>query len=196
MTWTVVLLCIALLIFLALRARLGVHVWFMPDKYAVYVRWGVFSVRLLPVKVKKKKRKARGKKTETVTEKTPTQKAATFEMRALLKQFRLSGAKFFRKLRFEHLYCHIVAATGDAARTAVMFGSVHAGLALVSPFLNARVKKIDITVKADYELPAPQIYFSTALSIRTGTVIAFAISFFWPLLRERTHNERIKSDKR
>lgn len=190
MTWLIVLgCCIVLLVYFFLRARLRVSFWLIPGKYDLQVRWGPVKKRLLPFKGQPRKRPDKQKTEKPEEGKKKEKKALPFSTKSILDQARYRGLPFLKKVRVEHINAHIVAATGDAAHTAILFGAISAGLGLAAPLIETVTHKKSITVDADYELTKPQFYFSTAVSIRTGTLLAFALAFLLALLRTREKQE-------
>ena len=199
MTGIYILLGIILLIMLFLSTKAGVRVAVVPGLTRLRVRFGVFSFGILPAKKKevtpRQKRKAEKKKEKKALKKAlkkaekKKEKKKSIITPALVLDlvpcvFR-AVARFFGGIDIERLYCHVVVATGDAANTAVLFGAAHAGLVVLTP-LTAKASKSDITIALDYDLPSTQLYLSTALSIRVGTVLAIGFSLlfaFWRISR-------------
>jgi hypothetical protein len=186
-----ILLGLALLVYLFLRARLRVSGWVTPEGHYLRVAWGPVSLRVLPAKPKKPKKAKKAKKKRPKKEKpeeteTPPKKERRFSaamLPPLLKAGRRALGRLLGGIRVKHLYSHIVAASPDAAKTALMFGAIHAGLGVVGPALARRTDDFDVTVGMDYSRSAPQFYLSAALSIRTGTLIAAVLSLAVALFR-------------
>jgi hypothetical protein len=163
-----------------------------PEKYCLRVGWGPVSLRVLPAKPSRQEKPKRAKKKaapepeEAAKAKSKKERRFSLSMLPLLlKAVTRALGRLLRGIRVERLYSHIVAARGDAAKTAVLFGAVHAALGLVGPALERRADKLDVTVGVDYELPSPKLYLSAALSIRTGTLLAVAFSLAFSALRVR-----------
>ena len=177
------LVVVALLIYLLLRARVGVRVKMKPGFTEIRVFFGAFSFGIIPSKPKKAKprrvKKEKKKKPEKPKKKIKITPKLIFDM--LPHAFRTIG-RFFGGIAIEKLYCHIVVATGDAAKTAILFGAANAGLGLLAPITD-RALKSDVTLGLDYSLPQTQIYLSTALSIRLGTALALGLGLLWRFWR-------------
>ncbi|MCL2747793.1 MAG: hypothetical protein FWE59_03960 [Oscillospiraceae bacterium] len=204
MTGVIVLCCIVLLFYFFLRTRVGASVVVTPETTEVRVRFGAFSLGILPAKPKKdtpkrakkleKKKKKKEKKKLEKKEKKKEKKGIPeakkkksritpgVVLRLIPEVFRVM-ARFIQRFEIERLYCHVVIATEDAAKTAVLYGAAHAGLAALTPLTN-RARKSDVTVAMDYSLPKPVIYLSTALSIRVGTILAMGLRLLWVFWRQ------------
>lgn len=143
-----------------------------------------------PVDSPPKKRKA-GKA------KQPGQKKLNFEkikltVQQLTEYIRLavvSMGKLSRQLTIRRLQIHAVVATGDAASTAVAFGSAAAALNLLLPWLEQRlrIKKQDIAVDCAFEQQQSTVEFDIeiwALVVQLLFVAARAGLQFWKLYQE------------
>ena len=191
MTGLIILGIIALLIFLLLRARVGVDVKMRPEITELRLLFGIFSFRILPAKPRKKPKrvkKAKVKKPKKEKHGPPEKKKPFLTPGGAIKLLPSMGrsvARLVKGIAIHRLYFHMVVATDDVARTAQLFGAVHAGLGMAAP-LTTKVKNADITVGLDYTITSPVIYLSTAASIRVGTVLAVGLSLVWAVLRQRT----------
>ncbi|MDR1156697.1 MAG: DUF2953 domain-containing protein [Oscillospiraceae bacterium] len=138
------------------------------------LRWGVLMFRLSPRAVAgrpartSKRRAGSSPPKRTADERT--------DIRALLGPARESAGILLRGLRVDRFYCHVVAGAGDAAHTALLYGSLHAALGLAAPLL-ARVKRPNVTVGLDYSLPHPQVYLLASVSIRPFALLRTALHF-------------------
>ena len=192
MTGLIIICVLALLIFLFLRARVGVDVKMRPELTELRLRFGFFAFQILPAKPRKrpkrvKKAQAKAKKKER-PEPPEVKKKPFLTPSGVIKLLPSIGrmiAKLVKGITLHRFNFHIIVATGDVAKTAELYGAVHAGLGLAAP-LTARVKDADITVGLDYNLTSPVIYLSTALSIRTGTVLAAGLSLLWAIWRSKS----------
>lgn len=193
----IILGSLAALVALVLWARLGVTVAVRPGYVLVRVRWGVFSVRLVPEK--RRRRKKEGKKREKPSkkkkEKPPEEKKKRTwaENRALLGLGWNCLRRFMKKIRVDRLKCHIVAGGGDAARAAILYGSLHAGLHMAAPALE-RVLRREITVGLDYSLDTPRVYLHAEVSVRAGALLVLLFSFLRGYLQ--ISKTRINAERR
>ncbi|MDR0382135.1 MAG: DUF2953 domain-containing protein [Oscillospiraceae bacterium] len=136
------------------------------------LRWGLLVFRFLPPRAAAGRRKA-SKSRRRAKPPSKTQKR-TADVRALLKPAREGARLLLRGLRVDRFYCHVVAGAGDAARAALLYGSLHAALGLAAPIL-ARVKRPNVTVGLDYNLPYPRVYLLASVSVRPIVLLRVAL---------------------
>ena len=198
MTGRIILFGLALLIFLFLRTRLGVRVKISPDYYEVRIYFGVFSFQIAPPKRVEKPKRVKPKKPKPpeAVEKKPALTATS--VMDMIPALRRAVARLLKGIVIDILYLHFVAAGGDAAQAALLFGAAHAGLGLVAP-LTRKAKQCDISVGLDYSLPKPLVYLSTALSIRVYTVLSVGINLlvmFWRRSRRVSYGNTSNNNKK
>ena len=102
-----------------------------------------------------------------------------------------------KKLRLVAARLHINVATGDAAKTAVLYGLVCQSLAYLLAALD-RVTKLraaepDVAVTADYLAEKPSVDVKLVFSVRVAGVISLLISTALSYLRQR---QQIKSTRK
>ncbi|MDR2671122.1 MAG: DUF2953 domain-containing protein [Oscillospiraceae bacterium] len=159
----------------ALATRLRLTLIVRPGREILLrLRWGVLTFRLRPRvgagrPARPSKRRARSKAPKRAEDRRT-------DVRALLGPARESAGVLLRGLRVDRFYCHVVAGAGDAAHTALLYGSLHAALGLAAPLL-ARVKRPNVTVGLDYSLPHPQTYLLASMSIRPFVLLRTALHF-------------------
>jgi hypothetical protein len=156
---------------LAVRLRLTLIV--RPDRESLLrFRWGVLTFRLRPragPQARPPGRRAPPKKKRAADRRT--------DVWTLVGAARESVRILRRGLRVDRFYCHIVAGAGDAAHTALLYGSLHTALGLAAPLL-ARVKRPNVTVGLDYSLPRPRAYLLASVSVRPFVLLRTALCFF------------------
>ena len=189
MTICIVMLSIVLLFSLMLRARIGARIRVTPDAYEVRLRWGIFTFRTwTPQTEGKPKRTRRSRKKPKEAKKGPGEETKPAIKLAqvidMLPAVRWALGKLGRGFRVEQLELYLIVATGDVAKTAALYGAVNAGLGLMAP-ITGKIKNTDIAVGLDYNLSKPQIYMTTALSIRTGAILSAGLALLLTFLRNR-----------
>ena len=78
-----------------------------------------------------------------------------------------------RVLVLRRLQVHAVIASGDAAHTALAYGSAAASLNLFLPALEEkiRIRRQDIAVECDFETDSPQIELDIEVAARLGALL-------------------------
>jgi hypothetical protein len=160
----------------ALTTRLRLTLIVRPGREVLLrFRWGLLTLRL-PLR-SGAGRSARPPKRQAGHPKPPKSAAdRRTNVRSLLKPVRESARILLRGLRVDRFYCHIVAGAGDAAHAALLYGSLHTALGLVTPLLT-RVKRPNLTVDLDYGIPRPRVYLLASVSIRPFAILRAALCF-------------------
>jgi hypothetical protein len=116
----------------------------------------------------------------------------------IIKIVEVVVGRFFRHLRIHVAKIHLVVATGDAATTAIGYGTVTQAINVLFPLLERvrnfpKLKKADISVRADFEKESPEMDIALGFSIRIWQVFHIGFSalftFLRHKLRESTHSQ-------
>ncbi len=145
------------------------------------------------VKKKKKKKKAQKGKEEEEPEKEPkkpkkyTEKPAITEIITAFKDLAVGIlTRFARHIKLEELRLRVLAATGDAATTALEYGGFCTAAGMVQTAAEAlprtNPKKVDIRVECDFLADKPEIDAELCVSIRIWRILWMALFAAKPLM--------------
>ena len=150
---------------------------------------GLVRVRILPAKEKKPKKVKKKKKEK---EKKPKKLA---DFRDMLPDIIKALGRFRRRLLIKKLVIYYEAAGDDAAKTAISYGRLSAGISSVIPVLEYyfRIRHRDIRTAVNFQRDKPYIYVSAALSIAVWEILYIALGLLFALLRKNT--EKTKNGK-
>lgn len=179
-----ILAAVALVLFLIGQVRVGGRAEFSARGFFLWVRLGLFQIKILPMapkeekpakpqKPKKKKEPKRPKK-EKEPVPLPEKVGGALEYAQELLPVALEAAKgMWRGLRVDTLELELTAGGGDPADAAMLYGQANAALgALWFPLTKAfHVNDGAARVKLDFDAPGTTVYGQAALSIKIGTVV-------------------------
>jgi hypothetical protein len=183
---------VVLLIAAALWARIGVSLLVQPPgAVTVYAHWGFFSYQLFPLNPKKKSQKPKNQRKANKRKEAEVKNKPPMDVRLMALLGIRTLQKLIRRIRVDWLNLHVVAGAGDAARTAVLYGLLHMGLGLASPWLT-HIKRKDVTLGLDYSLLKPDIHLHTGISLHTASLLAIVLSALASFLKLRRDGRRVK----
>lgn len=199
-----ILAAVVLFLFLIGQVRVGGRAEFSADGFFLWIRLGMFHIRLIPAKPKEKKPKKPKKpkkaepseelgKEETPetpkSEKSPTplseKVGGALEYAQALLPVALEAAKgVWRGLRVDTLELELTAGSPDPADAAMLYGQANAALgALWHPLTKAfHVKDGRAGVKLDFNAAGMTVYGTAALSIKIGTAVLVGLRAGWKAL--------------
>lgn len=208
----------AVLLFFALLCLLRIRVTVTLDsEVRVTARILCFKFRLFPRKkkinykkyspkkaakiaAKKAKKKAKQKARHTPTDESPKKKKTLSEKIRLVRALCAALFRRTRKhLRLHAARLHINVATGDAARTAVLYGVVCQSLAYLLALLDriTRLKATepDVAVNADYLSEKSSADVKVILSLRVGGAILILLSVALAFIRAKIDLKQRRKQK-
>lgn len=178
-----ILAAVALALFLIGQVRVGGRAEFSARGFFLWIRLGLFQIKILPMapkeekpaKPQKPKNKKEPKKPKKEREPVPLPEkvGGALEYAQELLPVALEAAKgMWRGLRVDTLELELTAGGGDPADAAMLYGQANAALgALWFPLTKAfHVKDGAARVKLDFDAPGTTVYGTAALSIKLGTV--------------------------
>lgn len=183
-----ILAAVALVLFLIGQVRVGGRAEFSVRGFFLWVRLGLFQIKILPMapkeekpakpqKPKKKKEPKRPKK-EKEPVPLPEKVGGALEYAQELLPVALEAAKgMWRGLRVDTLELELTAGGGDPADAAMLYGQANAALgALWFPLTKAfHVKDGAARVKLDFDAPGTTVYGQASLSIKIGTAVRIGL---------------------
>lgn len=177
------LAAVALVLFLIGQVRVGGRAEFSAQGFFLWVRLGLFQIKILPMapkekkpaKPRKPKKKKEPKKPKKEKEPVPLPEkigGALEYAQELLPVALEAGRGMWRGLRVDTLELELTAGGGDPADAAMLYGQANAALgALWRPLTRAfHVKDGSARVKLDFDAPGTTVYGMAALSVKIGTV--------------------------
>ena len=177
------LAAVALVLFLIGQVRVGGRAEFSAQGFFLWVRLGLFQIKILPMapkekkpaKPRKPKKKKEPKKPKKEKEPVPLPEkigGALEYAKELLPVALEAGRGMWRGLRVDTLELELTAGGGDPADAAMLYGQANAALgALWRPLTRAfHVKDGSARVKLDFDAPGTTVYGMAALSVKIGTV--------------------------
>ena len=202
-----ILLCLLIVLFLIGQIRVGCKAAYDHAGIQVWVRLGMFHIRVFPLKKKgeqKPKKEKKPKKPKKKKEKPPAtvgeKIGGALGYAQSLLPILLDAVKYFtHKLQVDKLHMTLIAGSPDPADAAMVYGNASAALgALWYPLVNAfDVKDGYAKVDLDFEAQQMTLCATAALSIKIGQILWLAIYFgiraLVAFLRER---KRQKNDKK
>ena len=218
-----VVICSVILVFFpigCIRAHVFLHVRENFDVYVkvLFIKIKVFTTKKveppdpeldLPPKKAKKKKQKKAKKPEKKKEKKskdeekPKKKLAITEILYMVKKLIVTIFKKLKKyLRVRVHDFSVCVATGDAAKTAIMFGAVCGSCSLIFEILESAVDfKIkdgaEIGARCDYLSEKTQANIGVDISITVGQVVKLALAAVWVVLwKFLTGKKVIKAPKK
>lgn len=178
-----ILTAVALVLFLIGQVRVGGRAEFSVRGFFLWVRLGLFQIKILPMSPKEehpaKPRKPKNKKEPQKPKKEkepvplPEKIGGALEYaQELLPVVLEAGRGMWRGLRVDTLELELTAGGGDPADAAMLYGQANAALgALWRPLIGAfHVKEGAARVKLDFDALGTTVYGTAALSIKIGTV--------------------------
>ena len=178
-----ILTAVALVLFLIGQVRVGGRAEFNAQGFFLWVRLGLFQIKILPMSPKeeksakprrpKKKKDPQKPKKEKEPVPLPEKIGGALEYaQELLPVVLEAGRGMWRGLRVDTLELELTAGGGDPAGAAMLYGQANAALgALWRPLTEAfHVKEGSARVKLDFDAPGTTVYGTAALSIKIGTV--------------------------
>ena len=174
----VLLIILAIILTIALL-RFGVVIVYGETGLNIWVRAGFLSFRIIPEKEKKVKKPKKVKDKA----KLDIKPGSLNELLDMLPPFKNMLSRLKRKLLIKRLEIHYVAAGSDPSNVAMTYGVANAAINMMIPILedNFKIKKQNITVKADFESEKQKIYVKLAISIAVWEAIYVVIALL-PLL--------------
>ncbi|MCI9170845.1 MAG: DUF2953 domain-containing protein [Lawsonibacter sp.] len=178
-----ILAAVALVLFLVGQVRVGGRAEFNAQGFFLWVRLGLFQIKILPMSPKeekpakpqkpKKKKEPQKPKKEKEPVPLPEKIGGALEYaQELLPVVLEAGRGMWRGLRVDTLELELTAGGSDPADAAMLYGRANAVLgALWSPLTEAfHVKEGAARVKLDFDALGTTVYGQAALSIKIGTV--------------------------
>ena len=147
-----VFLGILLLVFFLLLLPVRVRIRY-DGVLRIWIGIGTFSFSVFPLKKRKPKRKKQAaKKASAPSKPRPVKKRSFSEIRAYLTLALQAVGKMKRQLMIRQLMLHLRVGSTDAAKTALLYGELTAGISALYPLLenNLRLNGTDISVDADF----------------------------------------------
>lgn len=218
-TGLLITLLILLIITLLLLIRVKIIVEYSSDEVKLGLRILGIKISLIPRKEKKKKvrlkdysykalekrrikeakKKDKPQKKESKKQKhvLSSQKDAPFTEKLSL----ITGivkyliSRFFRYLRIDLTRVIVVVGSSDAAKTAVMYGIINQGVALLLDILGAitnikRNKKTDISVSPDFTKEKIEADIKLAFSLQVWQAFAIALGTLFRFISKTMNKEK------
>ncbi len=203
MTGWIIFGCIVLFLIILFRQSVTVTVDY-ENKLDFKVKFLFFTI--YPTKPKKPKKTKKKKKTEEKVEQPPervpeTPDAEKKEEKPVKEKKKFSidiemimdyvesawppVKKLFRKIRWYDVYVDWVVASDDAAKTALMYGSICSFLypffKWLTTYFTAHVK--DVNIEPDFSKEKQDIFIYFVLKLRLSTALACVIWLAWRVLK-------------
>lgn len=166
-----VLLCFLLLVFFFLILPLRVRVRH-DGVIQLWCGFGPINLKLLPAKkrgdteIKKEKRKKQSAKSQKNKPKSSKRKLSFETVIAYIRLALNAVSAMTRPIFVSNLLLHLKIGGEDAAKTAMTYGTVSAGVSSLYPVLqkSLRIKKTDISVDADFSAQKTEILADVTIS--------------------------------
>jgi len=200
MTGLIIFLSILALIILILITPIGLNIFYRYESIMyVKLRYLVFSYTLYPAKKKKKAKKKDEKKPDIISS-TIKEKGlleAIRQVAELLKLVMETAGKVLRHTVISKLNVRIVSASDDAAKTAIEYGSVCAGVyTLIAALQNAmKIRRHNIDIKPDFDKQKPEIEVDITVRILIIFVVTALISALFKYMKTQKSTENPKQKK-
>ena len=187
-----ILSIIAVLILLLCLTRVGAQVVLKDGSATVDVRVSVFRIRVFPKKEKEpKEKKEKKKKTAKDESKKKTFPKPTFEdikeaVQTLWPPIKKAVGRIRRGIRLSPLDLSVtLGGLGDPAKTAELYGYIHAGVWTAMPVLEAGLDIPDphIHIGTDFTTEKTAVEGEIGLTARIGTLLATGLGVGIPALR-------------
>ena len=185
---TVFVIVLAVLLLLALL-RGGAHVEFSDEGLIIQASIGFFKLQLYPARSKDadkdKRKKPKKKKKKNDTDKEKPGLASDFSI--IFKAVKKVCSRFRRRLLIKKLVIYYTAASDDAYKTAMSFGTASVVFDSIIPPLERlfRIKKRDIREFVDFMDTKPRIYFKIVISLAVWEIFYIALAVL-PVILKRT----------
>lgn len=193
-----IILSLLLLIFLLLLLKVKLNI-VLEDSLGVYLKILFIKIRLYPSKSDKKKKpkrpkkeKPKSKKKEAPPEEKPKEKApkpTIFDyVKIILDVVKVFFKRFGKHFHIKIAKIHVRVATGDAASTAILYGSISQALSYLIATLDSitnldGMKKADICVYPDYLSNKFEAKINLTFSIRLIGVVDTALRSLFRFLK-------------
>ena len=181
MIYLIIFSLIALGIFLILISHINISVVFDDVKHAFFLKWFIFKFN--PLKEKKPKKPKKAKK-EKKPEKEPDAEQPkkndlkkTFKLvKELLTATKPNIKKLLKKVKLK-LELKISVATGDAAKTGILYGQISAAAGILHPVVCGifTVTNQNIIIEPDFYGDNIKINSRIKAKVRVFTLVAFAV---------------------
>lgn len=141
-------------------------------------------------KTKGRKESDRKKKPKEKDEKkAPKRKKSLFrDIRFLARAVKILLAKFGRRLKVRLRTLSLTAASGDAAKTALLYGGMAQAaaylLAALDSFSRLTCRRGAVSVSADFLSETPKAEIDVLFSIRVGSLLSLGFSAVWLFVKE------------
>lgn len=189
---------VGVLLFLLVLLLLPVHMRLRFDgKLQVWCGLGPVAFRLLPPKkpAKPKKEKAKTAAADAAQQTAEEKQQHRFDPVQIVDYLHLGAealGKLRRRLVIRQLTLRLRISSEDAAQTALMYGQTAASISALYPVMerNLRLRKTDLSVDADFEQTASQIFGEAVIAACPLRLLAAATLLLirFRKLRKNKHN--------
>lgn len=179
-------LIVALAICLILLLRLGVTAEYGEAGLLAYARIAFVRIKLYP-RPPEKEKKAKKKKEKKKKEKEEEEKGGQVQkFKAWLEIAGKLLSNVKRRLKIKRLTIHYTAASDDAARAALIYGSANMAVASLLPLIenSFRIEERDIRIDVDFRQKEHSIYAKGIISISVWEILYIAIVFGYNILNK------------
>jgi hypothetical protein len=187
MTGWIIFACIVLVLFLISLIRVGGLAQYSAEGLLAQVKAGPLRITVYPVKPKAPKKKK--EKTKIVGKEPEEEPSKPGGSVAVLKRYLPLAAEaagqFKRKVRIDRLYLDFIAASSDAASTALTFGRANAAIGMILPLFehNFHVKERRIRTAADFNADKSTVFVHAELSLTIGQMGVLGVRLFIRFLK-------------
>ena len=160
-------LIVILVLFLLAMIWLGVEVHFWDSQLTVFVRVLFVKIKVYPQKKKAKKKPKKEKKQEKETSKKEKRPKQMPDIKGLIKLALDAAGRLRRKITVKNLTLRYTAGSSDPSDTALQYGRVSAAVGILLPRICEvfKVKRHDVKVDVDFDLPKPVVEFETGVGM-------------------------------
>ena len=183
------------------QIRLGGGIKYSADGLFVRLRFGLFQFSIFPLKKAPKEKPAKQEKEKQ--ERAEKERGGPLELlRRSLPLACEAAGEMKRKIQIDRLDLSFIAASEDAASTAMAFGYANMILGMIWPLFeqNFSVKEHNIQTSVDFDSTVPTVYINAAVSLKLGQLIGFGLRYGGKLVRiymstSRARTKRMKNQK-
>lgn len=175
------------------------------DTLALALKYG--GIKVYDSKKKRQPSQDNVKSEERSKEKAQNKKKENFISKIFKEKGKIEGIKFcfslikaviskivwvIRKIKFKNFYLNISVASEDAAKTAVIYGTVCAAvypvITLIDQNTDLHVKKVNIYT--DFDKLSPEIEVSVSIKTRLIYAVIAAVTLFFEYLRIKKESDK------
>lgn len=180
---------ILLILFLIGLVRVGGIAEYSMDGLRVWIRAGLFRLRIIPGgktdKKKPPKKKKQPKPPSTPQPQSPPEEPKKKKggplhlVKLYLPLVCEAAGELLHRIRIDTLYLDFISGAREAYNAAMTLGYTNIALGMLWPLIdqNFEVKDHRIRTGVDFEADSPTVYGKAAFSARIGQLVSFALRF-------------------